>query len=324
MKTGYKFFSRYASILFIGETLIVLLILGASRSTLSSINKELIVARQEVRKKETTVKNLEDTINKANSEAKRLHKEIQKWKKGRVVNLPITVSNKTFFTSYAEEFEDLILYNLFSDIEEGFYVDVGAANPIAASVTKVFYEKGWHGINIEPLVHEYKELMKDRPRDINLCLAAGATEANLTQYGLGRAASLLPEVAQVKHLEVSNGSVPVVPLAKILDKYCTAEQVIHFLKIDVEGFEKDVILGTNFEQYHPLVLLIEAKDPIHRKPVYNEWEDIILSNGYDFVYDHYLNRYYIDTRAERLKLRFKPVEELLNTFIVAKMDIYSS
>ena len=123
---------------------------------------------------------------------------------------------------------------------------------------------------------------------------------------------------------MSNGSVPVVPLAKILDKYCTAEQVIHFLKIDVEGFEKDVILGTNFEQYHPLVLLIEAKDPIHRKPVYNEWEDIILSNGYDFVYDHYLNRYYIDTRAERLKLRFKPVEELLNTFIVAKMDIYSS
>ena len=32
----------------------------------------------------------------------------------------------------------------------GFYVDVGAMDPVIDSVTKVYYEHGWHGIDIEP------------------------------------------------------------------------------------------------------------------------------------------------------------------------------
>ena len=42
------------------------------------------------------------------------------------------------FTSYSEYYEDLILNIILSDIENGFYIDVGAYDPIKVSVTKAF------------------------------------------------------------------------------------------------------------------------------------------------------------------------------------------
>ena len=36
-----------------------------------------------------------------------------------------------------------------SRIPSGFYIDVGACHPVVHSVTKLFYERGWNGINID-------------------------------------------------------------------------------------------------------------------------------------------------------------------------------
>ena len=33
---------------------------------------------------------------------------------------------------------------------DGFYIDVGAGHPIADNVTFWLYERGWHGIAVEP------------------------------------------------------------------------------------------------------------------------------------------------------------------------------
>ena len=55
------------------------------------------------------------------------------------------------YDSYAQEYEDIILYAIIGDVSDGFYIDVGAYDPVDISVTKYFYDKGWHGINIEPL-----------------------------------------------------------------------------------------------------------------------------------------------------------------------------
>ena len=52
------------------------------------------------------------------------------------------------YTSYAQNFEDVIIMRCFKDVEEGFYIDVGAQDPESDSVTRVFYERGWSGINI--------------------------------------------------------------------------------------------------------------------------------------------------------------------------------
>jgi hypothetical protein len=40
------------------------------------------------------------------------------------------------FVSYAQNYEDVMLYRALKGVERGFYIDVGAMDPIVDSVTK--------------------------------------------------------------------------------------------------------------------------------------------------------------------------------------------
>src|SRR2546422_7104389 len=75
--------------------------------------------------------------------------------------------------SYSQNAEDVRLWRVLQDLDDGFYVDVGAGHPNLDSVTQLFYERGWSGINIEPGPH-YADLAENRPRDVNLRVAVGA------------------------------------------------------------------------------------------------------------------------------------------------------
>ena len=84
--------------------------------------------------------------------------------------------------SYAQNYEDVLLNRLFPDRPGGFYIDVGAYHPVFHSVTKLFYERGWQGVNIEPIPSMFKLLADDRPRDVNLHMGLSNVEGNLTFY----------------------------------------------------------------------------------------------------------------------------------------------
>src|SRR5262245_34697418 len=77
------------------------------------------------------------------------------------------------FISYAQNFEDVMLYRALKGVVHGFYVDVGASDPVLDSVTKAFSERGWTGINIEPEPEVFRKLCEDRARDVNLQMAVG-------------------------------------------------------------------------------------------------------------------------------------------------------
>ena len=73
--------------------------------------------------------------------------------------------------SYAQNYEDVLLARLFGGRTTGFYVDIGAMDPVLDSVTKHFYDLGWHGINVEPVKELFDDLVMQRPRDVNVCAA---------------------------------------------------------------------------------------------------------------------------------------------------------
>ena len=50
------------------------------------------------------------------------------------------------FVSYAQNFEDVMLWRALKHIDCGFYIDVGAQDPVIDSVTKSFYDHGWRGV----------------------------------------------------------------------------------------------------------------------------------------------------------------------------------
>src|SRR5262245_15185055 len=84
--------------------------------------------------------------------------------------------------SYAQNFEDLLLDRPFRDRNRGFYVDLGAADPVRHSVTLKFHLRGWRGVNIEPSPTLFAALAQDRSGDVNLNIAAGAAPSEGTLY----------------------------------------------------------------------------------------------------------------------------------------------
>ena len=153
------------------------------------------------------------------------------------------------FISYAQNYEDVILWRALRDVEKGYYVDVGAADPQVDSVTCAFYERGWSGINIEPLDEHFIKLTQARPRDTNLKVAVG--------QGSGRAgAACFPRNGSFYAGCENRGATPERRLFGLRDFGAGADAaqrylriarqpIIHFLKIDVEGAEAEVLEGLN-------------------------------------------------------------------------------
>src|SRR5258707_4977457 len=77
----------------------------------------------------------------------------------------------SYFVSYAQNCEDVVLWRALKDVDRGFYVDCGAYHPTQHSVTRAFYERGWRGINVEPLPALIREFAEQRTSDFNLAVA---------------------------------------------------------------------------------------------------------------------------------------------------------
>ncbi len=222
------------------------------------------------------------------------------------------------FISYAQNFEDVMLWRALKHVENGFYIDVGANDPTAHSVTKAFYERGWRGINIEPLSSHYLDLIRERPNDINLQCAAGAAvgEVELWEADVRGWATAEKQVIEQHKAAGHKGiwhKVPVVPLKNICKENVAGE--IHFLKIDVEGFEKYVLEGMDFSRFRPWVLIVEATEPNTSEENHVEWEGIVLAMGYIFAYADGLNRFYVATEHHELLLIFKYPPNVFDNFI---------
>ncbi|MDF9828227.1 FkbM family methyltransferase [Ereboglobus sp. PH5-10] len=208
------------------------------------------------------------------------------------------------FISYAQNLEDVILHRALKDVKNGFYVDVGANDPVIDSVTKAFYDLGWTGVNIEPNQDYYRKLVNERPRDITLSCAAGKTVGeiefnNIPNTGLSTAVSQIAEKHGQSGWSVTKTTVPVYPLKDILAPY--ANRDIHFLKIDVEGMETEIIEGMDFQKYRPWILVIEAIAPGTQDPAHGQWEHYIVDANYAYVYFDGVNRYYLATEQSALK-----------------------
>jgi FkbM family methyltransferase len=201
-------------------------------------------------------------------------------------------------TYYSQNGEDRIIEELLSPLPEfARYIDVGANHPTRDNVTKYFYDKGWRGVNVEPLRHQWVLLEKERPQDINLCKAL-ASSTLLSHLVLrqqpthdGGLSTLVEEYAKPDwRFDV----VETDTLANICDLYLLDRYA--FLKIDVEGYEREVLEGADFARHRPEVICIEAFRPMTEIPTHHEWEHILLQAGYKCVRTDVANRYYMEAK----------------------------
>lgn len=209
---------------------------------------------------------------------------------------------------------------VFKEIDVGFYIDVGANDPEVDSVTKAFYDKGWHGINIEPVQSWFKKLEKDRPKDINLNCAVGNEEDELVLYEIPDTgiSTLEKEIAD-RHshngYQIIEHKVQVQTVTNICKNYHTSP--IHFLKVDVEGHEKSVLEGIDFSVVRPWVVVVESTLPNTQTEVYQDWEQLILEADYQFIYFDGLNRFYLAAERHELRSAFSTPPNVFDGFVLS-------
>ncbi len=217
------------------------------------------------------------------------------------------------FISYAQNFEDIMLWRALKHVTKGFYIDIGAASPTEHSVTKAFYDKGWTGINVEPNEEFYRSLAIERPSDINLPVAVGRDDGTaILNIFSGTGLSTMDEAVKESH--VASGRTPeqrqvqVVSLQNIWRKHVLPRQTVHFLKIDVEGMETQVIESNNWETNRPWILVVEATTPLSQVRTHDLWEKILQAASYRLAYEDGLNRFYVAGEHEDLipRLRYPP------------------
>ena len=225
------------------------------------------------------------------------------------------------FVSYAQNFEDVLLWRALGAVADGFYIDIGAGHPDTDSVTRAFYDRGWHGINVEPTAEYSLRLHAARNRDLNLRLLVGAHAGQARLFAVeGTGLSTVDAEAAAVHAAagrvVREEELPVETLAGLCQRHAPA--VIHFLKIDVEGAERAVLEGADFSAWRPWIVVVEATAPLTTISTHAAWEPILLRAGYRFVWFDGLNRFYIaEEQAAALAPHFLVPPNVFDDFVRA-------
>lgn len=215
-----------------------------------------------------------------------------------------------------------MLWRALQHVQDGFYVDVGAFSPESDSVTKAFYDRGWHGVNIEPNIDLMDAFRIARPRDININVAVGDHGGDAWLHVVSNAglSTVDPHQATLRAMDgysVLRQHTELRTLASVWAEHVPDGQAVHFLKVDVEGLERDVVLGNDWSLYRPWITVIEATNPMTPDASYADWEPLLLGARYTFAYADGLNRFYVaEEHAELLELLATP-PNLFDRFVRA-------
>ena len=223
--------------------------------------------------------------------------------------------------SYAQNGEDVLLRRAFVDVPAGFYIDVGACDPVDLSVTKTFYDQGWSGINIEASPTQWTIVAAGRKRDLNLNVGCSNRHGKTTFFqakggatGLSTFAAEEAEKHEKAGFKFERIETPLTTLVDICTEH-VGDRTIDFIKIDVEGHEREVLEGGDFRRWRPRVVLIEATRPLSQESTHQRWEHLLL--GADYVYATFdgLNRYYVRKEDEALVARLLTPPNVFDDYV---------
>lgn len=216
--------------------------------------------------------------------------------------------------AYGDNYEDVVIRRAFPDLNDGFYIDVGAYDPVDHSVTQHFYEGGWSGINIEPNPAPFARIEAARGRDINLNIGLSNREGHLTLYEAPGACwsvdrGLITGYFGASPDQIVERTIPVLTLAQVCERHVPVGREIEFLKVDVEGHEREVIEGADWSRWRPRIVLCEANSP-------EEWEPTLLAADYIFAMTDGVNRFYVGKEDSALLPRVSLPANASDQFLV--------
>jgi len=219
--------------------------------------------------------------------------------------------------SYAQNFEDVMIWRSLRHITSGFYIDVGAQDPLVDSVSRAFHDQGWRGIHVEPVSKYAALLRRHRPGDEVIEAVVGEAQGlvpffEIAETGLSTANASIAGGHADRGLNVVKRLKPSISLDTI---FLSADRDVHWLKVDVEGYEASVLRSWRSD-FRPWVVVIESTVPGSQIQSHDEWEFILKNKGYIFVWFDGLNRFYLHEDHSYLIANFRSPPNIFDNFII--------
>lgn len=189
-----------------------------------------------------------------------------------------------------EKQDELLDTHIFKGYRRGVFVDVGAWDGVVFSNSLFFErERKWTGIAIEPLPEHYASLVRNRPTCRTYPVAISDREGEgefLAITGNTGMLSGLRETYDPRHLarieretaELQTTATPIQVSVRRLDSILreTNTRRVHYLSIDVEGAEMNVLRSIDFAYTFVDVIGIELNYPEARQEI----SAFLASKGY--------------------------------------------
>ena len=189
-------------------------------------------------------------------------------------------------------FQDNLVWQYFSCRHEGFFIEVGANDPVDGSLTWLLEQNGWRGILVEPQRRLYETLKSRRPASQVVCAACTAPEKrgqmdlHIPAGNLDGFATLEPNLEDL-YIEYERAEkTEALPLDEVIERAGPGQKV-DFVSIDTEGTELDVLRGFTLEKHEPGLVLLEDKGQSLDKHRH------LVRHGYKLVKRTQLNNWYV-------------------------------
>ncbi len=165
---------------------------------------------------------------------------------------------------FSQTGEDKLVLSYLEQIS-GYYVDVGAYDPITFSNTFAFYLRGLRGINIEPNPDAIPafEHLRSEDKTINMGVSRNAQDLDYYSFNLPTFNTFNKDFAErilsnqsglVQH---SIRKIPTRPLTDILNEHAPQDQPFQLLSVDAEGMDLEVLQSLDWKKYRPEIVLVE-------------------------------------------------------------------
>lgn len=197
---------------------------------------------------------------------------------------------------YGQHGEDFLINKIFSDLKNGFFVEVGCIDGRLFSNTLSLEEAGWKGICIEAHKNYISLIKKNRPNSIVINAAIGESNSDAVKFYANSRGSLSTlDINKEKEFKKDYGqyftgfeeqTIEKKTLTSVF-KECNIKN-IDLLSIDIEGYDKFALEGCNFKKYQPKLIVIEADS---RKDKWNI-NKILTNNNYNFLFRISNNLFY--------------------------------
>lgn len=148
---------------------------------------------------------------------------------------------------------------LFLQKTGGFFIEMGAHDGLFQSNTALLeFSRGWTGVLVEPSKNVYELCVANRPNSKCFNCACVSTDYN-DPYIVGDfTGKSMSSVNGIRRNSPTLLSVNAMTLTHILDSVVPPIKEIDLFSLDVEGYERSVLEGLDFNKYRPKYILIEV------------------------------------------------------------------